>query len=209
MNVAALESKLRQFDERKDWYLGKPSIGKPLDILDRDDPDTQVALKLSRCRHQKRSLSEHSHGIDIWDKLRRVLSGFISVLITQSDTCHSLLCLLDKHLTFFFAEESLLLVCHWRCRLLLEQVFDGEDEEVVGHPGQVHRGRGPDATPRRRHHGLRGRGPGQGALDQGGRVPQSPGAPPPCQRLPQPDQLLLLHLRGDGGEKHCQRGRIL
>ena len=101
MNVAALESKLRQFDERKDWYLGKPSIGKPLDILDRDDPDTQVALKLSRCSHQKRSLSEHSHGIDIWDKLRRVLSGFISVLITQSDTCHSLLCLLDKHLTFF------------------------------------------------------------------------------------------------------------
>ena len=44
VNVAALESKLRQFDERKDWYLGKPSIGKPLDILDRDDPDTQVTL---------------------------------------------------------------------------------------------------------------------------------------------------------------------
>ena len=44
MNVAALESKLRQFDERKDWYLGKPSIGKPLDILDRDDPDTQVTF---------------------------------------------------------------------------------------------------------------------------------------------------------------------
>ena len=42
VNVAALESKLRQFDEREDWYLGKPSIGKPLDILDRDDPDTQV-----------------------------------------------------------------------------------------------------------------------------------------------------------------------
>ena len=46
MNVAALESKLRQFDERKDWYLGKPSIGKPLDILDRDDPDTQVAVMI-------------------------------------------------------------------------------------------------------------------------------------------------------------------
>ena len=60
MNVAALESKLRQFDERKDWYLGKPSIGKPLDILDRDDPDTQVAVSLSRCR----SLSEHSRWID-------------------------------------------------------------------------------------------------------------------------------------------------
>ena len=60
MNVAALESKLRQFDERKDWYLGKPSIGKPLDILDRDDPDTQVAVNLPRCR----SLSEHSHWID-------------------------------------------------------------------------------------------------------------------------------------------------
>ena len=60
VNVAALESKLRQFDERKDWYLGKPSIGKPLDILDRDDPDTQVAVNLPRCR----SLSEHSHWID-------------------------------------------------------------------------------------------------------------------------------------------------
>ena len=47
MNVAALESKLRQFDESKDWYLGKPSIGKPLDILDRDDPDTQVAVMIS------------------------------------------------------------------------------------------------------------------------------------------------------------------
>ena len=47
MNVAALESKLRQFDESKDWYLGKPSIGKPLDILDRDDPDTQVAVMIT------------------------------------------------------------------------------------------------------------------------------------------------------------------
>ena len=47
MNVAALESKLRQFDERQDWYLGKPSIGKPLDILDRDDPDTQVAVMIT------------------------------------------------------------------------------------------------------------------------------------------------------------------
>merc|ERR1712156_590681 len=44
VNVAALESKLRQFDERKDWYLGKPSIGKPLDILDRDDLDTQKRI---------------------------------------------------------------------------------------------------------------------------------------------------------------------
>ena len=60
MNVAALESKLRQFDERKEWYLGKPSIGKPLDILDREDPDTQVAVSLSRFR----SLSEHSRWID-------------------------------------------------------------------------------------------------------------------------------------------------
>ena len=46
VNVAALESKLRQFDERKDWYLGKPSIGKPLDILDRDDPDNQVTIPI-------------------------------------------------------------------------------------------------------------------------------------------------------------------
>ena len=71
MNVAALELKLRQFDERKDWYLGKPSIGKPLDILDRDDPDTQVNFS---------SLSEHSHWIDICDKLRRVLSKALSAL---------------------------------------------------------------------------------------------------------------------------------
>ena len=71
VNVAALESKLRQFDERKDWYLGKPSIGKPLDILDRDDPYTQVNFS---------SLSEHSHWIDICDKLRRVLSKALSAL---------------------------------------------------------------------------------------------------------------------------------
>ena len=76
MNVAALESKLRQFDERKDWYLGKPSIGKPLDILDRDDPDTQVAVMVTTFS----SLSEQSHGIDICDNLRRVLCSFISIV---------------------------------------------------------------------------------------------------------------------------------
>ena len=63
VNVAALESKLRQFDEREDWYLGKPSIGKPLDILDRDDPDTQVT-------HITKGdlfifIRAHSRGIDI------------------------------------------------------------------------------------------------------------------------------------------------
>ena len=80
VNVAALESKLRQFDERKDWYLGKPSIGKPLDILDRDDPDTQVIVLSLSQKVTFSSLSEHSHWIDICDKLRRVLSKALSAL---------------------------------------------------------------------------------------------------------------------------------
>ena len=37
VNVPALLRKLRRFDHREDWYLGKPSIPEPLEILDRDN----------------------------------------------------------------------------------------------------------------------------------------------------------------------------
>ena len=42
MNVLALEDKLRTFNANQDWYLGKPSIERPLEIIDRDSPELQV-----------------------------------------------------------------------------------------------------------------------------------------------------------------------
>ena len=44
VNVAALEAKLRQFEPSSEWYLGKPSIGRPLDILDRESPEVEVSF---------------------------------------------------------------------------------------------------------------------------------------------------------------------
>ena len=48
VNVVALEDKLRSLDWNQDWYLGKPSIDKPLEIIDRDSPDMKVAHYLLR-----------------------------------------------------------------------------------------------------------------------------------------------------------------
>ena len=42
VNVPRLVDKLSQFDHRKDWYLGKPSLPEPLEILDRDNNHQQV-----------------------------------------------------------------------------------------------------------------------------------------------------------------------
>jgi len=39
VNVLALEDKLRTFDPNQNWYLGKPSIERPLEIIDRDSPE--------------------------------------------------------------------------------------------------------------------------------------------------------------------------
>lgn len=47
VNVPALLRKLRRFDHREDWYLGKPSIPEPLEILDRDN--MQVNLAQANC----------------------------------------------------------------------------------------------------------------------------------------------------------------
>jgi len=44
VNVPALVRKLNQFDYRREWYLGKPSIQHPLEILDRDSPDIQKRI---------------------------------------------------------------------------------------------------------------------------------------------------------------------
>ncbi len=43
VNVPALLRKLREFDHREDWYLGKPSIPEPLEILDRDNMQVRNA----------------------------------------------------------------------------------------------------------------------------------------------------------------------
>ena len=45
VNVPALVHKLRQFDQREDWYLGKPSIPEPLEILDRDNNKVSAMKK--------------------------------------------------------------------------------------------------------------------------------------------------------------------
>jgi len=44
VNVLALEDKLRTFDSNQDWYLGKPSIEKPLEIIDRDSPEMKKKI---------------------------------------------------------------------------------------------------------------------------------------------------------------------
>jgi hypothetical protein len=63
VNVAALEAKLRQFDPREEWYLGKPSIGKPLDILDRDSREVQVATSSSTLAPDSRIISSESRHV--------------------------------------------------------------------------------------------------------------------------------------------------
>ena len=40
--------KLSQFDARQDWYLGKPSLPEPLEILDRDRNNHQVIFALPK-----------------------------------------------------------------------------------------------------------------------------------------------------------------
>lgn len=44
VNVAALEKKLRQFSSSEDWYLGKPSIERPLEILDRTHKEMEARV---------------------------------------------------------------------------------------------------------------------------------------------------------------------
>merc|ERR1719367_816782 len=45
VNVPRLVDKLSQFDHRKDWYLGKPSIPEPLEIMDREHNNHQQSVK--------------------------------------------------------------------------------------------------------------------------------------------------------------------
>merc|ERR1712029_62468 len=45
VNVPRLVDKLSQFDHRKDWYLGKPSLPEPLEILDRDNNHQQTSVR--------------------------------------------------------------------------------------------------------------------------------------------------------------------
>ena len=38
MNVPRLVDLLQKYNPQEDWYLGKPSIRAPLNIMNRDDP---------------------------------------------------------------------------------------------------------------------------------------------------------------------------
>jgi hypothetical protein len=38
--------KLRQFDHRQDWYLGKVSLSEPLEIFDRDSSSSQNGIQV-------------------------------------------------------------------------------------------------------------------------------------------------------------------
>ena len=44
VNVPALVRKLKQFDHNKDWYLGKPSIPEPLEIMDREHNNVSIFI---------------------------------------------------------------------------------------------------------------------------------------------------------------------
>ena len=56
--MPALLRKLRQFDHREDWYLGKPSIPEPLEILDRDNMQVNPA-------HAKSQPDEYVQGFRV------------------------------------------------------------------------------------------------------------------------------------------------
>jgi len=109
VNVAALESKLRQFDHSKDWYLGKPSIGKPLDILDRDSPELQKRISfwfatggagfcLSKSLTEKmREIFSEGKFSDVGDRMRLpddvtmgyVVEALAKVPMTKVESFHS------------------------------------------------------------------------------------------------------------------------
>ena len=42
VNVPALVRKLQYYDHNKDWYLGKPSIPEPLEIMDREHNNVSI-----------------------------------------------------------------------------------------------------------------------------------------------------------------------
>lgn len=44
VNALALVRKLKEYDHREDWYLGKPSIPEPLEILDRDNNNRKLSF---------------------------------------------------------------------------------------------------------------------------------------------------------------------
>ncbi len=52
VNVPALVRKLQEFDPRQDWYLGKPSIPEPLEILDRDNMQVSSESANNRSIHK-------------------------------------------------------------------------------------------------------------------------------------------------------------
>ena len=47
VNVPALVRKLKQYDHNKDWYLGKPSIPEPLEIMDREHDNVSTLIRLT------------------------------------------------------------------------------------------------------------------------------------------------------------------
>lgn len=109
VNVMALEVALRQFPYDKDWYLGKPSIGKPLDILDRDSPELQKRISfwfatggagfcLSKSLTEKlKLLASDNKFSDVGDRMRLpddvtmgyVVEALAKVPMTKVDSFHS------------------------------------------------------------------------------------------------------------------------
>jgi len=96
VNVPALEEKLRSFDSNQDWYLGKPSIEKPLEIIDRDSPELKKRLSfwfatggagfcLSRSLAERmRSHAADGKFSDVADKMRLpddVTMGYVVELL--------------------------------------------------------------------------------------------------------------------------------
>ena len=49
VNVPRLVGKLGEFPAGEAWYLGKPSIDKPIEIIDRDNFDLQVSTYFEVC----------------------------------------------------------------------------------------------------------------------------------------------------------------
>ena len=73
--MPALTRFLQGYSHTEDWYLGRPSISHPIEVLDRANPGVSLTESLTLTRF----LQDHSHTED-WYLCRPSISHPIEVL---------------------------------------------------------------------------------------------------------------------------------
>jgi hypothetical protein len=132
VNVPSLLRKLREFDHREDWYLGKPSIPEPLEILDRDNMQVRIEFVESCKLSSAHALSQHgccktrnamTDSKKENDRAKVVSTG----LVNLAEGAAAAAMFLRRHLRSFWltnrsslSAQAQVLVRHRRRRLLLE-----------------------------------------------------------------------------------------